>query len=99
MTKRFKRTVENFKCENCGVEVFGNGYTDHCPECLWGKHVDIYPGDRAARCGGAMKPIGIEVIGGRYRIRYLCQKCDHEFVIHSAKNDNFEEILKITKRM
>ena len=26
----------------------GNGYTNHCPKCLWSKHVDINPGDRGA---------------------------------------------------
>ena len=25
----------------------GNGYTNHCSQCLWSKHVDINPGDRS----------------------------------------------------
>ena len=24
-----------------------NGYTNHCSQCLWSKHVDINPGDRS----------------------------------------------------
>lgn len=38
--KNFTRVIEDFICENCGTEVKGNGYTNHCPKCLWSKHVD-----------------------------------------------------------
>jgi Zn finger protein HypA/HybF involved in hydrogenase expression len=48
----FKRTIEDFTCEHCGEQVTGNGFTNHCPQCLWSKHVDIDPGDRLALCGG-----------------------------------------------
>ena len=59
--KRFNRRIEDFTCEHCGTEVHGNGYTNHCPNCLWSKHVDINPGDRAADCGGLMEPIAVEI--------------------------------------
>jgi hypothetical protein len=38
--KRFQKTVEDFVCEHCGHPVAGNGYTNHCSQCLWSKHVD-----------------------------------------------------------
>ena len=57
--KMFQKNVEDFVCGNCGGEVVGNGYTNHCPKCLWSKHVDINPGDRAEKCGGMMKPISV----------------------------------------
>ncbi|MFA6992594.1 MAG: RNHCP domain-containing protein, partial [Candidatus Gracilibacteria bacterium] len=41
MPKRFSRTIEDFVCEKCGAKVKGDGYTNHCPKCLWSKHVDI----------------------------------------------------------
>ncbi|MBR6751902.1 MAG: RNHCP domain-containing protein, partial [Alphaproteobacteria bacterium] len=44
--KQFVKRVENFTCAHCGAEVFGNGYTNHCPKCLWSRHVDNNPGDR-----------------------------------------------------
>lgn len=44
--KHFTKTVEDFICAHCGTHVRGNGYTNHCPECLWSKHVDNNPGDR-----------------------------------------------------
>jgi hypothetical protein len=53
----FKRKIEDFVCENCGEQVRGSGFTNHCPRCLWSKHVDVEPGDRASQCGGLMEPI------------------------------------------
>ena len=52
--KKFIKVKEDFVCEHCGAEVKGDGYTNHCPKCLWSKHVDVHPGDRAAECGGMM---------------------------------------------
>lgn len=73
----FRRVVEDFECEHCGVHVTGGGYTDHCPKCLWSKHVDVEPGDRAATCGGMMRPIAISGIVDRYMIEYRCDVCGH----------------------
>ncbi len=58
--RRFQRRIENFTCGNCGAEIVGGGYTDHCPFCLFSKHVDVNPGDRNAKCGGVMKPVAVE---------------------------------------
>lgn len=96
MSKKFQRKIENFVCEHCGAEVVGNGYTDHCPVCLWGKHVDVNPGDRAADCGGAMELVGVEEVGGIYRISYRCQKCSHEFTVKAAADDNVDAMIKIS---
>jgi hypothetical protein len=73
----FQRKKENFACEHCSASVQGNGYTNHCPTCLWSKHVDVDPGDRAATCGGMMKPIGIEGTVARYMITHRCELCGH----------------------
>lgn len=87
--KNFKKVKENFVCEKCGVEVVGDGYTDHCPRCLWGKHVDEeIPGDRASECGGLMKPTESEYKAGKYKIHYKCSKCRHEFWVREGKNDD-----------
>jgi hypothetical protein len=48
------------------VAPLTNGsYRNHCPACLWSKHVDIDPGDRAASCQGPMRPHGIEQRRGK----------------------------------
>ena len=41
----FTRNIEDFTCEHCGATVKGNGYTNHCPMCLWSKHVDVDQGE------------------------------------------------------
>ncbi|MEK7129489.1 MAG: RNHCP domain-containing protein, partial [Patescibacteria group bacterium] len=42
---------EPYECEHCGTSVMGGRYNNHCPSCLWSKHVDDkIPGDRASDC-------------------------------------------------
>lgn len=94
-SKKFQRKKEDFVCENCGEYVMGNGYTDHCPKCLFSRHIDINPGDRQGKCGGMMKPVFIETKSGRYVINYECLKCGYEYKVKAAKNDNFESLLKL----
>jgi len=40
------------------LKNFGYTARDHCPYCLYSKHLDIFPGDRKNECKGLMKPIG-----------------------------------------
>ncbi len=87
--KKFQRTIEDFVCENCGEEVSGNGYTNHCPSCLWSKHVDINPGDRANPCGGLMKPVDAYFQSQQWYLIQQCQECGERFKIKVAKEDNF----------
>jgi hypothetical protein len=62
------------------VLKYWDGYTDHCPVCLWGKHVDFeIPGDRESDCRALMKPIEVQYIGGKYKILYRCSGCSHTF--------------------
>ena len=95
MSASFIRVTEDFICEHCGREVHGNGYTNHCPYCLWSKHVDVTPGDRASTCGGMMKPVEIQIKKGERIIIHECQKCGHRKPNKAAENDDFEEILKV----
>lgn len=96
MAKQFQRTEEDFRCEQCGSDVRGNGYTNHCPRCLWSKHVDVNPGDRQAKCQGLMKPIGVELKGGEYAIFHRCDRCGIEKKNKAAKNDNFDAVLQLS---
>ena len=89
---------ETFTCSNCGHTVDKLNYTarDHCPSCLYSKHVDIMPGDRMNQCKGLMMPIGIEKYKNTYKIIYKCLKC-HE--IHKnimAHDDNYDLIVKLS---
>ena len=97
--KQFTMRDESFTCENCHKEVKPLGYTarDHCPYCLYSKHVDINPGDRQNTCLGMLKPIGIEKYKDTYKILYTCEKCHkpHKNII--AKDDDMNEIINISK--
>ena len=93
--KKFQKNVEDFVCENCGTYVKGNGYTNHCPNCLWSKHVDINPGDRASNCRALMKPIFQEISNGEQIITHECIKCGHQKRNKISLGDNLEELLKL----
>lgn len=92
----FIKNTENFVCEKCGKGVEGNGYTNHCPQCLWSKHVDIFPGDRAGTCGGMMEPVGVTKKGGEYTITHRCIKCGFVKPNKAVKDDNFDMIVQVS---
>lgn len=52
-------------------------YRNHCPCCLWSKHVDAArPGDRACDCRGLMRPVAIEQRSGKGMvIVHRCTVC------------------------
>lgn len=97
--KQFTMRDESFTCENCHKEVKPLGYTarDHCPYCLYSKHVDINPGDRQNICNGLLKPTGIEKYKDTYKILYKCETChkDHKNIV--ATDDDMEKIIEISK--
>ena len=97
MSETFQKTVEDFVCEHCGVEVKGDGFTNHCPACLWSKHMDKNPGDRAAMCGGMMKPIIVELEKQEYIITHECQKCGHTKRNKLAEDDDFDVVTWIAQ--
>jgi hypothetical protein len=92
----FTRTIEDFVCGRCDCSVTGTGYTNHCPKCLWSKHVDVNPGDRASDCGGMMEPIGVSLERDGYVIRHRCVVCGFQKPNKTAKEDDFEMILKLS---
>ena len=96
-TKEFQRTKEDFTCGNCGTPIKGNGYTNHCSNCLWSKHVDINPGDRAESCHGLMEPMSVALREGEYVILHRCTKCKFERKQRTRKEDNFEVILDLSR--
>ena len=74
------------------------GYTarDHCPFCLYSKHVDIMPGDRKNNCLGLLKPIGIEKFRDTYKILYRCEKCGELHKNIMAKDDDMDLIISLS---
>jgi DNA-directed RNA polymerase subunit RPC12/RpoP len=75
------RTIENagFACAHCraDVERLRNGsYRNHCPRCLWSRHVDERPGDRASACGGPMEPVDVDHTPAKgFVVVHRCTRC------------------------
>ena len=101
------RDQENtgFTCEQCGqlvAPVTNGSYRNHCPHCLFSKHVDLIPGDRRNKCGGLMKPMGVQYKSGkRYQIIHRCLKCGEYSVNRVAENtvqpDNIDLVIELSK--
>jgi len=98
MARLFTRNIENFTCERCGTAVEGNGFTNHCPNCLCSKHVDENPGDRAAECGGLMEPIAVEQVRGRYVVVHRCLKCGAVKRNKSSPDDSSKALVEVARR-
>ena len=96
--KQFTKLDEEFICENCKQKIEKLNYTtrDHCPYCLYSKHLDIMPGDRLNTCKGLMKPIGIEKYKNTYKIIYRCSKCNNIHKNIMANDDDFNLIINLS---
>jgi DNA-directed RNA polymerase subunit M/transcription elongation factor TFIIS len=84
---------EPFVCEHCDspVEPLEHGsYRNHCPHCLYSKHVDKDgPGDRASACGGLMHPENIDHSSGKgWRIIHRCDLCGKRIANKAAPDDD-----------
>lgn len=93
MSKKFQRTIEDFTCEHCGVFVKGNGYTNHCPQCLWAKHVDIFPGDRLSTCQGLMKPVSFTRKKQSFVIIHTCVRCGYTGNNRMSDDDSIDSMV------
>ncbi|MBB6478503.1 RNHCP domain-containing protein [Spirochaeta isovalerica] len=71
---------ETFICGNCGRTVSpqesGGEHRNHCPYCLWSRHMDLKPGDRRSGCRSLMEPIALWVRrDGEWAIVHRCSRC------------------------
>ncbi|HLY29989.1 MAG TPA: RNHCP domain-containing protein [Ktedonobacterales bacterium] len=83
-----------FTCGRCGRRVpvlpSGGHHRNHCPYCLYSRHVDAYEsGDRASACGALMEPVGIfQRRNGEYVLVHRCQGCGVERFNRIAADDD-----------
>lgn len=99
------RNKENvgFICENCGREVLplsSGSYRNHCPFCLYSKHVDQQPGDRLNPCGALMKPVGLKYHSKKgYQIMHQCTRCGQSQLNKAAREgvqpDDLDMLLRL----
>lgn len=78
--QRRNHAPEWFHCVRCSQPVasqtFGTEHRNHCPYCLWSRHLDDEPGDRAAECGAAMEPVAVwSRPGGDWALIHRCRGC------------------------
>ncbi|MCC6705411.1 MAG: RNHCP domain-containing protein [Thermomicrobiales bacterium] len=85
---------ESFKCGHCksfvGPTVSGGRHRNHCPLCLYSRHVDRgHPGDRLCDCRSLMEPIGLATRrNGEQVIVHRCLGCEVERVCRVAADDH-----------
>lgn len=89
---------EPFACGHCGqqVEPLPQGsYRNHCPHCLWSKHVDADgPGDRASVCQGLMRPEALDQRSGKgWIILHVCESCGKRIPNKAAPDDDLTVLI------
>ncbi len=103
-TRRPPRTERDqaFKCGHCkqfiGAPISGGRHRNHCPNCLYSKHVDrSMPGDRRSDCGSLMAPVGVlNRRNGEQMILHRCLGCGKEAPNRIAADDDPTALLHIS---
>lgn len=92
---------EEFKCGHCrafiGPTVSGGRHRNHCPLCLYSRHVDrSFPGDRLSECRSLMEPIGVfHRANGEQMVVHRCLGCDAERHNRIAADDNLVTLMRL----
>lgn len=106
---------EGFNCCNCGQwvpfsELMGTAHRNHCPFCLWSKHLDSRKsGDRKSECQARMKPLGLtfkhegtdrygKPRPGELMLIHKCTACGRISINRIAADDDPKAILKVFER-
>lgn len=111
---KLEERKSGFKCAHCDgwvplSEFIGTEHRNHCPSCLWSKHVDLKKaGDRKSTCRAGMRPIGltfkqegIDRYGrprqGELMVIHQCTNtdCGKTSINRIAGDDNTETILRV----
>lgn len=105
-------TFGDFRCGNCGASVSsmnllsGVQNRNHCPYCLWSRHLDLYSaGDRLSACKAGMKPIGLTMKKSRNKYQasargelmlvHFCIDCNVVSINRIAADDDAQMILSV----
>lgn len=99
-------TTSGFTCTHCGRSVLENREMatknrNHCPYCLYSRHVDEAVGDRKSACLGNMAPIALtfkkakqgEI--GEIMLVHQCEKCGKISINRIAADDAAEVLEKV----
>ncbi|MDF1809373.1 MAG: RNHCP domain-containing protein [Phycisphaerales bacterium] len=97
------RQKGGFNCIHCKGHIpyqsFGTKQRNHCPMCLWSKHVDDRIGDRRCSCQQKMEPISIAAKSdGEWSIVHKCVGCGQMRTNRIAGDDNEMVLLSLALR-
>lgn len=101
---RYPQSEEMFKCRHCHRFVCplpsGGHHRNHCPFCLYSRHVDERKsGDRLSACGASMEPVGyFQRPNGEYVVVHHCMGCDEERFNRIAADDAFDFVLSLPEQ-
>lgn len=98
-----KHPQESFRCIFCKRMIaslaFGTEHRNHCPLCLWSKHVDLRSGDRNSSCCGLMEPISVWVKNdSEWSLVHRCRSCGVLKSNRIAGDDNEYALLSLASR-
>ncbi|MDP2641345.1 MAG: RNHCP domain-containing protein [Candidatus Yanofskybacteria bacterium] len=80
-------------------EALGTAHRNHCPFCLWSKHVDEHRGDRKAACQGLMEPVGLALKkDGELMIVHQCGVCQKVSKNRIAGDDEESALLEVQEK-
>jgi len=98
----------DFKCAHCHAYVScmpmlaGVNNRNHCPYCLWSRHLDLFAaGDRLSACKAPMHPVALTLkrtrnkygYGGELMLVHLCSECAEVSINRIAADDDAETLL------
>ncbi|MCA9278656.1 MAG: RNHCP domain-containing protein [Phycisphaeraceae bacterium] len=94
---------DGFTCIKCKNHISGYAsgtqHRNHCPLCLWSRHLDEHPGDRRSVCRSSMQPIAIEVRdNGEWAIVHRCTGCNVLRANRIAGDDHILTLLALALR-
>jgi len=111
MSRLYSQTFGDFKCAYCGHIVSsthwlsGVNNRNHCPYCLWSRHVDLYAaGDRLSACKASMQPIALTTKRSRNKyasgrgelmLVHLCTGCRDVSINRIAADDDADMLLEV----
>lgn len=103
MSRKSRPDQQDFQCIRCRHVVphhaFGTRHRNHCPMCLWSRHLDEEPGDRACPCAQPMEPVAIEVRReGEWSIVHRCTGCGTLRTNRIAGDDHELALLSLALR-
>jgi hypothetical protein len=103
-------TFGDFRCIHCHQIVSsahwlsGVNNRNHCPYCLWSRHLDLYEaGDRLSACKAGMQPVALTTkrrrnkyshVHGELMLVHLCTDCEDISINRIAADDDTQTLLE-----